>query len=324
MRVTRIVACIATLTVLTGTLLMGVAPGASAAAVYRPFTRSSFWNAPLPRNAPRDTDSRAMIRWLLQNNSSNYIRLGGAGSTGEWGLPIYWPRRHAHAYDVRNNCSLRQPEEFNRMRIPRGAGSDPTGDAAMVVYDRAKGLVYGLWHAHKSTNGSWSSCGGTVFYLHSNGLDGSLRASNERRNRGHRGVPPSAWGVRHAEIKAGEIRHVLKISVNTTRCRHIFPMVADTCGTGGTYAPPEGTRIRIKPSVDLSQLHLSRAARIVATALQRYGAVIADQSGGPVTMKLENTVAERRGWLWRGVLDAKSLEKIPLGSFEVIAAGYRP
>ena len=80
--------------------------------------------------------------------------------------------------------------------------------------------------------------------------------------------------------------------------------------------------IRIKASVDLTGLGLSRAALIVATALQTYGAVIGDQTSGPVELKVENVVAEGRGWLWKGVLSATSLSKIPLSSYEIVTLGF--
>ena len=53
-----------------------------------------------------------------------------------------------------------------------------------------------------------------------------------------------------------------------------------------------------------------------------YGAVIGDQSGGPLELKLETTVAEGRGWEWRGVLNAKSLTHIPLRDYQVVQYGY--
>jgi hypothetical protein len=128
--------------------------------------------------------------------------------------------------------------------------------------------------------------------------------------------------VRYDEVVAGRIPHVLKISVHSTRCEHVFPMVGNECGTRDRHAPPEGTRIRIRPNVDLSKLRLSRAGRVLATALQRYGAVIGDQSGGSITLKLENTVAAGRGQRWDGLLSATSLRAIPLRYFEVIRLGY--
>jgi hypothetical protein len=156
----------------------------------------------------------------------------------------------------------------------------------------------------------------------SNGLDGRALGSDELRNFGHRGGPPPVYAVRWDEIQTGRIDHALKISINDT-CDHVWPYVEDEgCQAGSLF--PEGTRIRIKPGIDLSALGLSPPALVVARALQQYGAFVGDQSGGPVTLKLENTVAEGKGWLWSGVLDAPSLSSIPLDDYEVVRRGWDP
>ncbi len=308
---------------LAGTVLASTL-GTPASGVYRPYGRNSYWNRELPTNAQARGNSDTIMTFLRRDNDTNYIRLGGTSSDGAWGLPIYWAHSAATTYDVRNTCSFGQPPEFDHVRIPRTAIPDRTSDAAMVVYDRGHGRVYGFWHARYSASlDRWYACGGTVSYLGSNGLDGDLAASNQARNRGHRGLPPPTWAVQRAEIAAGRIRHVLRIAVNTTRCATVFPMVGNECGTNAKGAPAEGTRIRIKPSVDLKQLHLSPGALVIARALKRYGAVIGDQTGGPIALKVENTIAEGRGWLWRGVLRPDSLRAIPLRSFEVIRPRIR-
>jgi hypothetical protein len=302
--------------------LAGPLSGASAHAAgraYRAFSDSSFWNRPLPRGAPVRKSSDEMIAYLRRDNTTNYISLSGTERSGEWGMPIYWAKPGDPEYSIHNNCTTGQPPEYRSVRIPRGARPDPTTDAAMTVYDRDRGRVFGLWHArYDRQTDTWSSCGGTVYYLRSNGLHGKLRRSNEPRNTGHRGVPPPTWAVRYGEVKAGAIRHVLKIGVNTTRCQHVFPMVEDECGTWAEHAPPEGTRIRIKPGVHLRRLHLSRGARVVARALKRYGAIIGDQSGGPISLKVANTVAQNGQWMWKGVLNSHSLARVPLRLFEVV------
>lgn len=289
------------------------------------FSESSYWNTPLPERAPIGRNSREILRYLRRVSNADFVSLAGTSRTGEWGMPIYHAVDGDPVYDVANTCPTMLPPEFSQVRIPRGASADPTSDAAMTIYDRGQGLVFGLWRArYDAGRDAWSTCGGTVYYLGSNGLHGQLPDSDERRNVGHRGIPPPTWAVRIAEIESRSIAHVLKIAVPATRCRHVFPMVRDECGTTARYAPPEGTRIRIKPSIDLSRLRLSPAARVVARALQRYGAVIGDQSGRGVVLKVENTVMEGKGWLWQGVLDARSLSAIPLNAYEVIRHGYRP
>jgi hypothetical protein len=289
------------------------------------FTSTSYWNTPLPASAPVDPNSSAIMAWIEADSATPYLRLAGASSTGKWGNPVYRSTSSDPSYAVVNTCRLAQPPAFASVRIPVGARPDPSSDAAMTVYDASAGLVYGFWHAaYDATHDVWSACGGTVYGLGSNGLHHDLAASDDPRNTGHRGVPPSAYAVLFGEIQAGEIDHVLKIAVDTTGCAHVFPMVGDECGTTAADAPPEGTRIRIDPSVDLTKLGLSPAALVIARALQRYGAVIGDQSGGATVLKLENTIAEGDGYLWNHVLTARSLRAIPLSMFEVVQLGYTP
>lgn len=285
----------------------------------QPYGSKSYWSEQLGSDTPTRAKSSGIMGFLAQDNNPNYVRLAGTTDDGKWGLPIYSGNSTSKVYDVRNSCSLRQPPEFGHVRIPRDARPDPTSDAAMVVYNRDRGLVYGFWHAHHdATSDTWSACGGTISYLGSNGLDGKLAASNQPRNSGHRGLPPPMWAVRYAEIRKGAIHHVLRIAVHTTGCAHVFPMVGDECGTKAPDAPPEGTRIRIKPGVSLSTLHLSPAALIIARALKRYGAIIGDQSSGSINLKVENTIADGKGWVWNGKLNPDSLRSIPLSDYEVV------
>jgi hypothetical protein len=301
------------------TTLLSIVP-AQAATPYRAFGDTAYWNKPLPNNAPVAANSSRIIDFLMRDNNANYITLGG--TAGSWGVPIYWSDQSSPTYDVRNNCSYPMPKEFNSVRIPKGAKQDPTSDAEFTVYDRGKGIMYAFWRA-SFNRGTWSACGGTVYYLGSNGLDGRLAESNEPRNHGHRGFAPSTFGVRYDEIKAGQINHVLKIAVDTTKCAHVFPASGDECGTKAVDAPPEGLVLQLKPSVDLQKRNLSRAAMVIAQALKKYGAIIGDQSGGNAILKVENTVAEGRGRLWDGVLGPNSLASLKLSDFRVIKPGYR-
>ncbi len=283
----------------------------------------SYWANDIGDQAPTDPNSDSIIAFIQADSTTNYVALSGTTSNGRWGTPVYLAADGDPTYSVVNSCLSHEPPEFRSMRIPTGAQPDPTSDASMVVIDAAKGLEYGLWHtSYDPVLDEWSSCGGSVYYLASNMLAGSLKESNERRNYGHRGIPPDLLAVTWQEIQSGSIDHVLRMAVNTTKCKHVFPMSGDECGTIAQFAPPEGAIVRIKQSVDLGSLGLSAAALEIAEALQHYGAVISDQSGGPTEIKVENTVAEGRGWLWRGVLSGTSLSKIPLSSFEVVKLGY--
>ena len=292
---------------------------------YRAFSVRSYWNQPLPANVPVDPNSKEIIGYLKADNDYNYIRLAGTSSTGTWGQPIYWAEAGDKVYSV-SSTRYELPPEFSSLRIPRAARSDGSSDGAMVVYDLDKGYVAWLWQAvYDQAHDKWTAGGGGMTYLESNGLDRKWKhvEGTDSRNRGHRGVPAPVGAVRYDEVKgARAINHVLKIGVNTTKAQAVFPMVGHEYGTNAAFAPPEGTRLRIKRSVDLKSLPLSRDEFVVAKALQTYGAVIGGQSGANVTLKVEHTIAEGRGYLWKGVLSSESLESIPLDFFEVVRLGY--
>jgi hypothetical protein len=88
-------------------------------------------------------------------------------------------------------------------------------------------------------------------------------------------------------------------------------------------APAQGSQLRIKPGVDLKSLGLSPAALVIAEALQKYGAIVGDSSGGPASLKVENTVAEGNGFVWEGLLAADSLRAIPFRVYEFVEAPRR-
>lgn len=295
-------------------------PGAS----YRAFSASSYWNTALAASAPVDANSEGMIAHLKATSSKPFLRLAGTESSGGWGEPIYWAATTDPVYNViGTRWSL--PPEFGALRIPKNARAAATNDAQMTIYNLSAGAVYKLQGArYDPAADTWSADGGAYYYLSSNGLHGSLAESDEPRNRGHRGVPPYAHAVRWDEVASGSIDHVLKIATSSTSGNYVWPMVGSDGSSTHLDAVPQGAHIRIKPSVDLSKLRLSPAALTVARALQTYGAVIGDSSGGPTTLKVENTVAEGRGWLWQGVLSANSLRSIPLDYFEVVKLDYDP
>ena len=314
---------VATLVAAVGLTL--AAPAASAATPYRAFMDTGYWNTPLPLDAPRHQDSDQILSYLKADNSTNYVLLSGTDSTGRWGQPVYWAEAGDPSYNV-TTTRYNLPSAFSNIRIPRGAKPDPTPDAEMTVYDLERGYVIGMYHAeYNSSTDTWTAGGGEIFYLGSNGLDGKLSQSDDSRNGGnHRGLPPPSFAIRYDEIQAGLLGHVMKIGVNSTKNQNVFPMIGHENGTTSTYAPAEGARIRIRPGVNLATLGLSAPALVIATALQRYGAVIGDQTGGPVELKMENTIAEGRGHKWNGVVTSSSLSAIPLSMYEVIEYAYEP
>lgn len=299
------------------------APPPSPGGPYRAFSNDSYWNTPLPASPPLDPKSRDYIAYMKRNPVGNFVMLSGADRDGSWGTPIYWAETGDPTYNVK---SLRYyvPPEFTALRIPRGARPDPTPDAEMMIYDLDKGYVAALWQAkYNPLSDTWTAGGGDVFYVASNGLDGRLPESDERRNTGaHRGAAPPIFAIRFDEVRAGSIRHVLKVAIPNPNSSYVFPMTGSDGRSTDPSAPPEGARFRLKASIDLRKLNLTPAQYAVAKAAQDYGFVITDVSGAPVAAGLENVVAEGRGWLWSGILAWDSLRVFPLDAYEFVRNGY--
>lgn len=288
-------------------------PSAGAARAFtgaRPFKPTSYWNTRLG-NAPRSPHNAAWIRDSQKaSHTQNYLKL----VLGAWGMPVYTSGASDPVYRIRSSGHT------VRVHIPAKARPMGTDDAAMVVIDRATDKVVSLQGA-KFANGHWTVAGLSRYGSQSNGIARGLPGGS-RANFGHRGIPGSVRAVTKAEIQRGKIRHRLEVYWWETASRTpngksaYFPMTGAESGKTGVV--PEGAVVRLKRSVNLDALHLSPAARVIARALQKYGAVVGDNSGTGNSLKLQAHVN------WRGILNKDSLRRLHWGDFVFVKGGYRP
>lgn len=300
----------------------------TSSAPYRAFTDDSWWNTPLPRDAPLHPDGDEILDYLrtAEESGPGCLTLAGA-QDGPWGQPIYWAEPSDPTYDI-EGVSGDRPPELDRLRIPDGARAADNNDGSMTLYDLDKGYVVALTDAdYKKWSDEWSASGATVTYLDSNGLHVATGRSDDPRNRGtHRGNNGATMAVELDEVRAGEVRHVVKVAAGPELAdRAVFPMI----GSDGDYqgndpaVPPQGLRFRIRDDVVLGDVVDHPEALVIARGLQRYGFYLGD-SGGTTALKLENTVAEGQGQLWDVTADA--LCGLPFTSeyWDVIDEGYDP
>jgi hypothetical protein len=276
----------------------------------RPFQPTSYWNTKLGK-APHSRHSAAWIKDSLHaSHTQNYLKL----VLGDWGMPVYRSRASDPLYRITSSGHT------IKVHIPARARPMAADDAAMVIIDRATLQVVSLQGA-KYANGKWTAAGLSRYGYQSNGIAGGL-PGGRRANFGHRGLPGSVRAVTKAEIQRGKIRHRLEVywwetaSSTPEGPSAYFPMTGSESGKTGIV--PEGAVIRLKPSVDLDTLHLSPSARVIARALQKYGAVVGDNSGTGNNLKLQ------AGVNWTGLLNKDSLKNIPWSDFVFVKGGYRP
>jgi hypothetical protein len=280
----------------------------------RPFRATSYWNTPLGK-APIDRHSKRYIRDAqVAAHSQNYLKL----VLGKWAMPTY--RAHAGDPVFRINPAAGPTV---RLHIPRHARPMPTSDAAVTVIDPFSRLVVNLGGArfHRKTH-RWTARTASRYRSDSNGIAQGL-PTGTRGNLGHRGIPGSVQAVTMKEIRQGAIRHRLEMywweTARTTPGGReaYFPMTGSEASLKQGVVP-EGIVIRIKRSVNLTRKHLTPAALTIARALQRYGAVIGDNSGSGNNIKLQ---ANAR---WTRVLVAHSLNSIHWSDYVFVKGGYRP
>ena len=157
--------------------------------------------------------------------------------------------------------------------IPASPLIEGGSDHHILLVDRDACRLYELFDARRSTSGAWSAGSGATWDLRSNALRPAGWTSADAA-----GLPILPGLVRYDEVTAGAINHALRFTTNVTRRAYIYPARHYASSSTSASLPPMGLRVRLKASYDTAGL--SPPARVIATALKRYGMILAD-NGSP-------------------------------------------
>jgi hypothetical protein len=158
----------------------------------------------------------------------------------------------------------------NDVAIEGGRAS--TGDRHGLIVDRDSCRLYELYSLYPNGSG-WRAGSGAIFDLRSNALRPAGWTSADAA-----GLPIVPTLVRYEEVAAGEIRHAIRITVPRSQKAYVWPARHLASSNSDANLPPMGLRLRLKANVDISRY--SADAQVVLRALQRYGAIVAD-NGSP-------------------------------------------
>jgi hypothetical protein len=125
------------------------------------------------------------------------------------------------------------------------------------------------------------------------------------------GLPILPGLVRYREVKAGRIKHAIRMTVERTRRAYLSPATHFASEECGATLPPMGMRLRLGSGYPLGDM--TGPARVVGRALKTYGAIIADNGSNFFI-----SGASDRRWNDEALNDLKS---IPGDAFEVVATG---
>jgi hypothetical protein len=276
---------------------------AVAAPVWRPFSADSPWNQRIPADAAPDRGSAGLIADFASRGALHI-------NIRDWSIPVYivdadrTPRHDVG--DLRPGVYGAGFEFPRRIPIPADAvASPPVGensDNHLSIIDRAKNLEWGLWAARRDHTGRWFTGLGAVTDLSGTGVAtpwfAAARELDSHRARAS-GFPLIAGLIMREEIKAGRIEHALVFAYDHCRTGLFVPPAStaqvaqlDAVDTRGI---PMGGRIQLDPAWDVAHSGLSPAGRVIARALQEYGAYCGDYAGANV-LYVENSPAAVRDW----------------------------
>jgi len=248
-------------------------PGAPACPV---LPADNVWNRPVD-GLPTLAGSAAIVR---------SIGLGASlhpdfSDAGRYGIPV----NIVTARTPRSRVRFDYAGESDRVRypIPARPRIERGGDRHVLMVDRGACRLYELFAAQRTASG-WRAGSGAVYDLRSNRLRPAGWTSADAA-----GLPILPGLARYDEVRRGVIDHALRFTAPRTRSAYVYP-ARHAAGAGNDPTlPPMGLRVRLKASVSLAGY--GPQARVVLTALKRYGMILAD-NGSPWYV----TGAPAAGW----------------------------
>lgn len=226
------------------------------------------WTTPLPADTPVAPGSQAKVAKLLTERP--LVSVNG------WTIPVYDADASTPKYEITasEDHTGHGGWVLPGVPIPADAKPDPEEDAHMVVVDRSVGCVYEFWQARREGSG-WSASWVNATPSDGTGVypDGiSARAS---------GLSAAAGLIWPQEVAAGQIDHALVFASPFTRSGGpTAPATGSDGSSDDAAALAEGARLRLDPSLDIDALDLPPAQEAIAKAVQKYGMVLTDTSGG--------------------------------------------
>lgn len=289
-----------------------IAGAAEGPAGWRPFSADSPWNTKIPAGA------------ALADNSDVLIEDFASYSSLAINMPVYsvatyyidsktTPKKRVYPYFEGDYGKGFAPGT----RIPAPDFAVPPGPdgstAYMAMIDPAAGRAWEMKQgAQNPETGNWGTSFGAEVDLNGTGVllpwmkvpDTNLAASPRPS-----GIPLVAGLIRVSEIKAGRIDHALAIAYPAPRTGvFVSPasmaLEAQEDTVPNPFGLPMGARIQLDPDYDIENTNLSPAGKVIARALQEYGAIIVDHTGSTVLFA-EASPAQLDAW--QGLLDPNDL-----------------
>ncbi|MEZ0491241.1 DUF4124 domain-containing protein [Kineococcus sp. TBRC 1896] len=247
-----------------------------------PFGTASAWRQDI-RKAPLDPRSAAMVKNVAAQTAKLYGGVAAFNVT-KYNTSFYTVPAGQKRIDLKwNDCQGKGKTpaglfgtggQFVQVPIPADAVPASGTDGQLTVFSPSTDQLWEFWKA-KKVKGTWQACwGGRIDQVSTNrgGFGGTFGASAS-------GLALSGGTIGIEDVKSGSIQHAVALHLPKPGRGHSYPATRGDGWDTSAAAVPEGTRLRLDPSVDVDGLNLHPIAKMVAKAAQKYGFIVTDASG---------------------------------------------
>ena len=273
----------------------------------------SFWNQPIPQGAGIDADSASMVSAALVA----YGWTANLANSNDWGEPLSYANPVSRLNSV--GCTWYDCSTPVSFRIPQSAVPATASDHHLTVIDPSTDSELDMWlTSYDAGTDSWSA--GSRYVTASNGWGAGCSPGNHCNGAVAAGFAAFGGVVRPEEIAQGHIDHALFFGTPYTRADYIACPATNTDGVAtDTAAIPLGGHIQLDPAFDVDGQAWPPWEKVIAHALQSYGAYLGDTAGSLSFAAEPNLDRGYDAWSLAGVPGAPLwLADLPWSSFRVL------
>jgi hypothetical protein len=274
------------------------------------YSPTSFWNTPIPATAAVDSNSSAMISTAITAYASN----ANFANTDAWGMALAFATTTSKSYTVA--CTMYCTGDTVIFPIPSGAQPTTGSDHHLAVVSGNQELD--MWLAsYNASSDTWSA--GTRITGDVTGWGAACAQGQHCNGAVAAGFDLLGGAIRPEEIAQGHIDHALSITTPATRSGYIACPATHTDGTSSSSsAIPEGARIQLDPNFNVDAQSWSTWEKVIAKALQSYGAYVSDTGGSLAIRGVTDVNLGTTTWAWANTPKGPSLSNLPWSSFRVL------
>jgi hypothetical protein len=238
---------------------------------FLPFPSDNLWNKDIS-NASVDPNSAQIINFIGSSTGIHPDFGQGEYNGSYMGIP-YTVVDSTQALIPINYQAYGSESDAGPMPIPltapiEGYPNPGSGDRHVLVVDKSNCFLYEIYNSYPQSS-SWNADSGAVWDLLSDEQRPYTWTSADAA-----GLPIFVGLVRYDEVAAGAINHAIRFTLPNTSAGFTPPASHWAATSTNTYAPPMGTRLRLKTSFDVSSY--SATNQVILNAMKKYGLILAD------------------------------------------------